>query len=806
MLHGVFMSKNIKIRHRVLVVFSGIVIFSILMLLGVGILYATVYRNIDFSSDESLFISERRGNITKFYYDAFPGDFEYTPRELCSTQPYENKKIWYPYENIGENLKKAFVCAEDRRFFTHHGVDVKRTSLAMLNYFLRLRPKFGGSTITQQLIKNISGDNEQTVTRKLSEMIRATHIENVHSKEEIFELYLNIIPMGEGISGVGLASEYYFGKTPSELTNAEAATLVGITNAPTKYNPRQNPEACTKKRNNVLYAMYECGFLSETEYKSARISELSVVDNRQEGNSANSWFIETVCDDVCRDIARARGISEGAARILFMNGGFSVYTTENPEVQKVIEEYFEKSDNFPEAVKSGLCYSMAVFDSKTGDLVGIVGGAGKKTANRILNNALVPHTPASTLKPLALYAPLINEGVIRWSTVFDDVPVTFTKDKSGEYIKYPQNYPAIYDGLTTVSDALRVSKNTVAVKLYNILGKKRVFDGLRENFGFTTLVESKTLENGRVITDLAPSPLALGQLSVGISLRDLTHAYTVFPNGGVLSQGRSYVAVYDHNGELLIDNPAQKKEIFSEECAGIMNQLLMRVTESGTAKAITLDGIIDTAGKTGTSAQDKDRLFVGYTPYYTAGIWCGYPNKNGEVGTQRITHLEIWDKIMKKIHEETLGSLEQPESFSTERLQFLPYCKDSGEIFTETCEYDPRGDRMDFGYFSAKDTPDKCCTRHILCYYDKETCALASSKCPHENLVLTALLDVADRKFPVEIFITDAEYVWRKTTPSVKPGDSYDVPYFINELGEGEYVGIGRRKKQYNSHCYLHDD
>ncbi len=800
------MSKYKLKKRPFTIIASAVLLLSMLTLFLIGIVYTTIYRKIDFSLDESLFLSERRGNITKFYYDAIPGDSEYTPRELCSLSPSENKKIWYSYENIGDNLKQAFISAEDRSFFKHRGVDIKRTGFAIVNYFLHLKPKFGGSTITQQVIKNISGDNEQTISRKLSEMIRASHVENSHTKEEIFELYLNIIPMGHGIAGVGLASQYYFGKAPNELTNAEAATLAGITNAPTKYNPKQNPDACIKKRNNVLYAMYECGFLNQKDYESAIEEELLVIENNSENSSISSWFIETVCDDVSKDIAKKKGISESAARILILNGGLSIYTTQNPAVQNALEEYFENTDNFPDAVRSGLCYSMVVCDSESGDLLGIVGDVGKKTANRILNQALVPHTPASTLKPLALYAPLIDEGVIRWSSVFDDVPISFTKDNNGEYIKYPQNYPAVYDGLITVSDALRVSKNTVAVNLYNIMGKERIFKELRENFGFNTLVERSSTENGKVITDLAPSPLALGQLSIGIPLRDLTHAYTVFSGGGELSSGRSYVAVYDHNGELLIDNPQEVKRVFSKECAQIMNQLLMRVTESGTAKAITLDGLVDTAGKTGTSARDMDRLFVGYTPYYTAGIWCGFPDKSREVGTQSITHLEIWDAVMKKIHEDTLGTLESYESFSTEGLEYLPYCKDSGEIFSEACEHDPRGHRMEYGYFIPTDKPSEDCKTHVLCYYDRETSALASHGCPHQNLVLTSLLNIPWRSFPEQIYIKDAEYVWRKTSPTTKLGDSYDVPYYINELAEGEYVGIGRRKKQYNSYCYLHDD
>ena len=783
-----------------------VLIFALIILLAFGVFYVYINNNIDFSLDESLFISSKSGNITKFYYDETYGRGIYKPKELCTIEPTGNKKIWYSYDKIGENIKQAYICTEDRRFFKHHGVDYKRSAFALFNYIFHLKSKFGGSTITQQVIKNISGDDKPTAARKFNEIIRATHIEYSHSKEEIFELYLNIVPMGEGIAGVGLASKYYFGREPDDLTAAEAATLVGITNAPSRYNPHTNPDACIKKRNTVLRSMYECGIIDKNEYETESASELFVLEKNDEYNFINSWFIETVCDDLSKDLASEKNISESAARLLIMNGGLSVYTTQNPLIQKELERYFEDESNFPKAVKDGLNYSMVISDSHSGNLLGIVGNAGKKNANRLINNALTLHMPASTLKPLALYAPLLNVGRINWSTVFDDVPISFNKTENGDYIMYPHNYPDVYDGLTTVSDAVRVSKNTVALRLYNILGKKQIYENLKSDFGFDTIIESKTLDNGRVLTDLAESPLALGQLTYGISLRKLTEAYTVFPNEGELSKGRSYIAVYDSDGNFLIENTSESKRIYTKECARIMNQLLSLVTEFGTAKAITLDEIIDTAGKTGTSAGDKDRLFIGYTPYYTAGIWCGYSNQNRSVGTQSITHLEIWDRVMKSVHASTLNIDYSLDSFSTEGLEYLPFCKDSGEIYTEKCMLDPRGERIDFGYFTADNKPHDYCSRHILCLYDTETNALACPHCPRENLNIIALLDISERKFPTEIYVSDAQYVWRNINKEIMPGDSFDVPFFIYALDEGEFVGKSKGKKQFNSYCYLHND
>ena len=802
-LRGCFMNTK---NNAIVKIGALVIIVSLIILILFGALSIYVNSNIDFSLDEKLFLSNRSGNLTKFYYDASYGEGEYTPKELCSIKPVGDKKVWYSYGDIGENIKNAYICAEDRRFFKHSGVDYKRTFFAMVNYVFHMKSKFGGSTITQQVIKNISGDDKPTLSRKLKEIIRATHIEFSHSKEEIFELYLNIVPMGEGIAGVGLASQHYFGKTPDVLTLAEAATLVGITNAPARYNPHINPEACLKKRNNVLYSMLECGMISENEYEAESSTPLFVLEKSNDYNHINSWFIETVCDDLCNDLAIQNGISDAAARLLIMNGGLSVYTTQNPLIQGELERYFEDVSNFPDALKDGLDYSMVICDSKNGNLLGIVGGAGKKCANRLINNAQALHTPASTLKPLALYAPLLDSGRISWSTVFDDVPISFNKSKDGEYIYYPHNYPDVYDGLTTVSDAIRISKNTVALRLYNMLGKRNIFENLINDFGFDSLVEKKILKNGKVLTDIAESPLALGQLTYGISLRKLTEAYTVFPSEGELSSARSYVAVYDSCGKCLIENQAKTKRVYSVETSRIMNQLLMLVTESGTAKKITLKHTVDTAGKTGTSAGDKDRLFVGYTPYYTAGIWCGYTNQNKGVGNQNISHIEIWDRVMKSIHESTLSEYDNVKSFSTEGLELLPYCRDSGKIYTEKCEFDPRGDRIDFGYFSKNNNPKDFCDKHIICLYDKETNALACPDCPTENLEIISLLDISDRSFPIEVYVTDAEYVWRKISEDMKLGDSFDIPYFEYSLDLGEFVGKSKGKKQFNSYCYLHNN
>lgn len=791
-------NRSAKIFSLILIILSAIVLFSFL-----GI-YFYAETNIDYSLDEKLLSCARGESATRFFYDTSFGYGEYRPREL-NTSFGSKSENWYEYNEIGDNLKSAFIAVEDRSFFKHHGVNFKRTLYAAFNHLFHVKSKFGASTITQQLIKNLSGDNEQTIGRKFSELLRATHLENAHTKEEIFEAYLNVIPMGNGIVGVGSASREYFGKKPDSLTAAEAATLVGITNAPARYNPITNPQSCKEKRNSVLKTMLECGVIEAFEYENASKSELAVLEPLDEKSDVNSWLVETICDDISQDLAKSKKISKSAARSLLMNGGFSVYTTVNPEVQSTLEHYFENVNNFPEAVSSGLQYSMVVLDSSNGNLLGIVGAVGKKSGNLLLNHALMPITPGSSLKPLALYAPALDKKLVNWATVFDDVPLEFKKTKEGEYQEYPKNYPQVYDGLITLSDALRLSKNTVAVRLYNLLGKESIFKSLKNDFGFD-LVDSQTLSNGGKLTDKASSPLALGQLSYGVSLRELTGAYTVFPRYGEYSKPRSYLAVFDDNGNLVLENTSEAKRVFATDTTQIMNQLLMRVTESGTAKQVTLDTVVDTAGKTGTSGNDKDRIFIGYTPYCTAGIWCGYPNKSKSIGAQSVSHLEIWDDVMREIHELLLGKEDAVRSFSVKDVKRFPYCKDSGHLYSVNCMYDPRGVRLEYGYFTADNKPSGDCQRHVLCMYDELTDAIATDRCPKEYLKLIALLDISERSFPKEIYVTDAEYVYRSLEKGSRLGDSYDVPYFIYTIDDGEFVGKSKSKKQYNSSCYLHSD
>lgn len=795
--------KNTKKRRILTVILSSV------SMLFVGIIaFLLIYsKTIDYSFDEALFSATKSSNVTKLYYDSENGALDldsYVPK-LYEEIYGITRKEWVSYSEISESFKNAFIAMEDRRFFEHSGVDLKRTLGAVLNYAFKFRSSFGGSSITQQLIKNISGDNERSVKRKLNEMFRSVNLEKKHSKEEIFEAYMNIVELGDGAIGVSEGAEYYFGKSASELNYLEAATLVGMANAPTKYNPYKNPELCLEKRNKVLYSLLECGYIDRVFYESAKKLPLSVVERDNSEVHVNSWFSETVIEDASRALSEKLDVSQNAARKLLKSGGYKIYTTVSPEIQSILENYFENRDNFPRELDSGLEFSMVISEASSGNLLAIVGSSGQKTGNRLLNYAETNITPGSTLKPLALYAPLLDAKKINWATVFDDVPVEFKKNEAGHLYAFPKNTPNVYDGLTTVKDALRVSKNTVAVRLFDMLGADAIYKNLYENFGFSSLVRSDRNENGGIISDLSASPLALGQLTHGVSLRKLTESYNVFSNEGTLCAGRSFLAVFDADGNLVLENKTQERVVFSKQTARIMNKLLEIVVDEGTAKVISLSELVDTAGKTGTSGGGRDKLFVGYTPYFTAGIWCGYRGSKRSVSFNGKNHLEIWNDIAKEV----LGTYEIYEDervFSDEGLLYLPYCKDSGACFSENCALDVRENRMEWGYFTKDNAPSGECGRHVKIKYDKLSCGIASHFCPKEELIDISLVKIEDRHFPYEIEITDAEYVAREIPNDTDYPESYTLPYFYEALSDGEYVGKSRGRKQFNSPCYIHRD
>ncbi len=786
-------------RRRILVAVVLSLLSLPLLVAGGLALYLCI--TIDPESDAALFEASRGSRTTRLYYNAERGGEVYAAREWESERIVgAENAIWTEYSDIPENLKAAFLSVEDHRFFQHDGIDWYRTGKAALNHIFRFDSRFGGSSITQQLIKNMSGDNEGTVIRKLREMARAVALERRFTKEEILELYLNIVPMGENSVGVGAGAERYFGKEPSELTDAECAILAAIINAPARYDPLKAPEANRVRRDMVLERMYEHGMLAEAEYQAA-LSEEPVLQQRAKTDPAavHSWYTETVIDDVLRDLCNVAGYSRATALRLVYGGGLEIYTLADPSVQAAMEKTFRDL-----STAGGVQYAGVVVDPQSGDLLGIVGAAGSKTANRIFNHATTPHTPGSALKPLSVYAPALDGGLVTSASVFDDVPVEFL---GKELRPWPKNSPEVYQGLVDLGTAIATSKNTVSVKVLRLLGRERSYDVLANTLGISTLIRREVTEGGAILSDLGDAPLALGQLTYGVSVRELTSAYTPLSDDGSYKKGRTYLAVYDREGKLLLANEQETRRAFSHDTASIMTKLLEGVVENGTANGVRLPGHIPVAGKTGTSSEGRDKWFIGYSPYYLCGVWCGAEDGNASIGGK--PQLAVFNDVMGDLHREIAAAgnalVEFPLSSGVHQCR---YCRDGGGLLTVDCLSDPRGDRSTVGWFTGATLPTAPCECHVgvLCAEEGGVVAeldgtpLSAVSPEDAPLLRRSLIRVPDRHFPRSVTVTDAQYVYRPLGGAL-PSASPNEPYFMTTVPKGEYIGISRTPdgRQFNS-------
>lgn len=722
-----------------------------------------------------------------FVYDASGNEKELAGDRVSG---FENS-LYCSVNNMSPYLKNAFIAIEDKRFYDHGGIDWARTLAAAKGYVSGQNDgAFGGSTITQQLIKNLTGENEKTLSRKVSELIRAAKVERKLSKNAILEQYLNVVNLAENCYGVKTAANAYFSKEPSELSLAESATIAAITNNPTKYNPIRHPEQNKKRRDVILLEMLAQKMISEEEYREAISTgiELKVNKDAMTGR-VNSWYADLAISDVIKDLVKEKGYTEAAAGRLVYCGGLKIYVAMNEELQKIVSEYYENTSHFPvhqggEQAQS----SLMIIDPKNGDILAIAGAVGKKAFNRVQNFATDTKRPSgSVIKPLSVYAPAIEKNIITYGTVFDDVPLLFRQNGA----PWPKNSPDIYRGLTTVSTALTHSVNTVSVSILRRLGAKESYRFLKERLGFTSLSGEK---------DLGAAALALGQQHQGVSLRELLGGYTALANEGVFEGTRSYYKVLDSKGELLLSKESEERRVLSADTAYITTMMLRRAVREGTGKAITLKEKVDVAGKTGTSSNNCDKWFIGYTPTLLCGVWYGYEYPKSVADVSGNHALKIFDDIMTCAAEK--GAM-QNESFHTpENVVAVRYCKDSGQPLGEACSFDPRGDRSEIGYFKKGTEPRGECRCHVLIDYCDQG-GVATDVCPEEGTHKIALLRVL-RTFPRQIKVLDAPYSYGGIF--VKKGRelSNNEPYYANKYETKQNFGIGMGVIPYNHACNIH--
>ncbi len=702
----------------------------------------------------------------------------------------EENRVLAEYSELPENLLNAAVAIEDERFYQHNGVDWKRTLGATLNFFTHSQDTFGGSTITQQVLKNMTGDDKGTVNRKVREIFRALKFEENNTKEQILTMYLNTIYLGKGCYGVKTAAEYYFGKDVSELSLAECASLIAITNNPSLYGPmyditytredgtKVTPRELNKKRQEwVLTKMAEVGkdgkaedgatpFITEEEAAAAKTETLrfrddgttaeELVERAVGGVKINNWFVDQVILDVSDDLAAKEGISVKEARLKIYNSGYHIYTTLDPKIQAIAESVYEDRSNLDVTSRSGqkIQSGITIIDPSNGNIVATVGKIGEKTGNLDWSFATTSkRQPGSSIKPLTCYAPAIDAGAVTPGTVFDNYPVQLLNDKP-----WPKNSPAGYTGLTTVTEGLKRSINTIAVQTLQAVG-------IPESYAFAT----EKLNLSLVPDDMGLSPLGMGGLTHGLSTLEMAAAYASFVNQGIYNEPRTYLRVTkvenDGTETVVLENESESHVAMKETTAYLMNEMLKNVVTGGTGTSARFSGMT-IAGKTGTTSDNYDRYFVGYTPYYVAAVWTGYeqPEKISYSGNPAIT---MWKKVMQQVHADLPNKdFEKPSS----GLETVQICMDSGLLPTDACRADIRGtSRIMTVTVAAGTAPTEACNVHVLRDYCTEGKCLATESCPPESVTQVGVLDHVREDYGENIKADDDPYLLVNLEKALEP-------------------------------------
>ena len=681
-------------RAFAIMVFIGIITGSIV----VSVMALYVFNALEDAPIVDLSNVEVNLNNTSYIYVTDPDTQEQTVvKELYSGQNRE----WVSYSEIPQTLIDVTVAAEDKRFREHHGVDWLRTIRSTLGYFGGSSRIQGGSTITQQVIKNLTGNDEVTPERKVQEIFTALKLEKNYSKEQILETYLNVAFFSNQCYGIQSASKLYFNKDISELNVAEAATLIAITNAPTRYNPlRENPnedygwgtgmEENKERRDYILGEMLDAGMLTQSEYEEwinyeVQLAPREEVQSTSDGLTAlTDWHTDQVIEDVITDLQEEYNYTRAYATNMVYSGGYRIYSTMDPDIQQSLEDSYANPDTFPALNNSEYPETAALVIAPNGSVKGMIGG-NEKPSTRLFNRATQSQRhPGSAMKPISAYLNAFERDLITWSTTFVDEPLTLTEN--GETFEWPVNYTNSYTHEPmTVQYAVQQSINTVPAQIVNILTPQVCYDTLKNKFQISTLQEADA-------TSL--SAMALGGMTTGMTLEELVGCYQIFVTGGMYVKPYTYTHVTDMEGNVILEKDTTQVRVISEETATVLNRLLQTVVSRGTGAQANIQnqtGIV-TAGKTGSSTGVKyvngvqvdidnpDLWFIGFTPYYIGGVWMGYDIQE-EIYYSTYPTPILWKNLMLPIHE----GLEAADFTYSENVQALQYCTESGDLATENC-------------------------------------------------------------------------------------------------------------------------
>lgn len=606
-----------------------------------------------------------------------------------------NDSIWVDLEEIPLNMQHAVVAIEDKRFYEHDGVDWRRTIAASANLVLHFQSvEFGGSTITQQLIKVSTGEDDQTIERKITEIMRALRMEKsldgskADVKDQILESYLNILPLSRNVIGVGAAANSFFGKEVEDLTLAECAAIAGITQNPSKYDPFSHPENLRDRQRTVLRAMLNQKLITEDEYIQAVNEELHFKSYASQ-SMLQDYYVDLQVEEIAEDLMEKYGYSYNQAISKIYRGGLSIYSYENVDLQKKAEAIYADESNFPTPIESddqdpqGAIF---VIDYD-GHVVATVGGRGKKDSDRVYNRSTDARRQCgSSIKPLGSYGPAIDKNLVHFSSLVPDAPITLANGK-----KWPPNYGSSSTsdrGTVTVAYALKRSLNTVAAQLVQKLTPAESYSFLVNKLNFTLEAPDKDY-----------SAMALGGFHKGVTCREMAEGYQIFGNGGLYRETSTYAYV-KQGDEVLLEAKSVPVRVIGEDSAYVMNRLMQLVVREGTGANISGDwrNGWEVFGKTGTSGtsrsgSDYNVYFAGGTPQYVAASWFGYDYDKALNSKQTGYARSLWNKVMIALRDDSVDAAEKgfggvkADLINREMIVEATYCEVSGMLVGEnnTC-------------------------------------------------------------------------------------------------------------------------
>lgn len=692
-------------------------ILCVLFISGVLVFLSVAAFLLSFRDIEAPNLSAMSLNYSSFVY---VDDEAGNATEYMTIHADENR-VWASLSDIPSYMKTAQVCIEDHRFCEHSGVDWRTTLNAVLKLFSG--GSGGGSTMTQQLIKNITEDKDYSILRKVREIFTALNLEKKYSKQQILEAYLNVVNYGGQNEGVEAAAQAYFGKNIGECTLAECALIAGITQNPSQYDPLIFPDEAKTRAQIVLDRMWELSDgiddgdnqemyispemegqlvpITEEEYNQAtaelaamtfegdQFQDTESVEEQQDVNDWN-WYIDTMFEDIVADLMDTYGYSYDIAVDMIYNSGLEIHSAMDPQIQTDLENMFVSGENMPADpdIQAGLF----VMDPYTGRVIAVVGSRDEREGVRLYNNATdATRQPGSSFKPLSVYSLGIETGEITYGSVLNDIPVPGYFGE-GSTQEGPQNVSRQYTGAMNVDEAIEVSQNAPAAWLAQTLTPESCYEWLTQKLHFTTLTE----EDSHSL-----SAMALGGMSYGVTVREMTAAFCVFANGGYYYEPYTYTYVKDHDGNVILDNRDNTGEqVMSTENATVMNKLLHRPVEgyNGTAANIMYDIGVDMFAKTGTTDDAYDLTFMGGTNFCVAGIWNGYEYSAElyDSNTCKVT----WRAVIEYLANNYDWS--GKEWVLSDNVSQYAFCRSSGKLAGTNC-YDTA-----YGWYDNNNLPGRC--------------------------------------------------------------------------------------------------